>query len=228
LAIKFVKPVPHFLVYFPTSISERGARVAAIISVDDNCERACDEWLLIKSVNADKVEHMLPLVDMELSAKLGAECPEMESACEPRRELERRVEAANGVLAQDRWRRFPYLTTTRQGDYIDPAVEWFDDVEVEFKDARLRVAYQGRTLISERKPAWAYRGVYRGPSRECMRYGQAAVETVAFDPETGILLLGLKYWAPFEGCAEPRWDFHPIRLPTLRRKAVPGRDGGPP
>jgi hypothetical protein len=53
------------------------------------------------------------------------------------------------------------------------------------------------------------------------------MEAFAFDPETGTVVIMFKFWATFEGCSEPPWDFHAIPLPALRRKAQ-DRDGGAP
>jgi hypothetical protein len=211
-----------YIVEFPTSISERGDRIAAIVSVEDNCESRCDEWLIIKDVKKDKIEHAVVLIDAELSSKIGWSCVDAWSTCAHRFEVERRVEAANAVLARDRWRRLPCFNGTWRPDRIEGGCEQFSGLDVRFEDPRLVISHQGRVLLDRRVPSWIYR------DSSCKQAASTDIESFALDPETGILVVGLQFWSQVEGCAVPRWDFHPISMPILRRKAPRDRDGGAP
>jgi hypothetical protein len=213
---------------FPTSITERGDRIAAMISIDSNRESFELEWLVFKDVGTDKIEGELDLMDLDLSLMLDRDCRNWPEPCIHMNEVHRRVTAANAVLAKDRWRPIPCFYGAMQPQRDEPACDRFtEDVEVEFENGRLRISDRGRQLINARKPTW----VYRDPSPSCNFSAMTAVRSRAFDPQTGTLVLGLHFWSTVEGCSEPRWDVHPIRLPalrTLRSKASRDRDGGPP
>jgi hypothetical protein len=75
-------------------------------------------------------------------------------------------------------------------------------------------------------PSWS-------PTRHhpaCKGTIESYVESVAFDPETGLFIIGLSFEGAEGGgeCRTPLWDFHPIRLPMFRREALQKRDGGAP
>src|SRR5262249_4286206 len=65
---------PRYLMVFPTSISERGERIAALVSVMDNSEAWYLQWLFIKNVKTDKLDQDIELIDMDLSSKLATNC----------------------------------------------------------------------------------------------------------------------------------------------------------
>jgi hypothetical protein len=225
VTIEWVSLSPDYVMQFPTSINNRGDRIAAIISNDDNSESFDLEWILIKKVDTDNFDEAIDLMDLDLALKLGRDCRDGPATCIHMDELNRRVAAANAVLAKDRWRPIPCFYGAMQPQRDEPACDRFtEDVEVEFEDGRLRISDRGRQLINARKPTW----VYRDPSPSCNFAAMTAVRSRAFDPQTGILVLGLHFWATVEGCSEPRWDVHPIRLPALRSKVSRDRDGGAP
>jgi hypothetical protein len=179
---------------------------------------------VIKNVKTDKSEGTIELVGTDLMMKLVSNCQDGPSTCIHMDELNQRVDAANAVLAKDRWRPFPCFIGLKQPDRKEPGCEHFFETKTDFEDARLRVSHRGRLLLDVRKPTW----VYRDPSRGCKSTERTELQSEAFDPATGIYVVGLGFWAMVEGCDEPIWDFHPIRLPALRSKPARGRDGGAP
>jgi hypothetical protein len=215
---------PDFFVQFPTSITERGDRIAGIVSLMGNRENSFPEWIVIKNVNTDKVESTIDLMNYDLLRKIYIDCKNGLSTCVHLDEVKQRVAAANAVLAQDQWRQIPCFYGAMQPERDGPECEPFYEVEVEFEDARLRVSHEGRQLINARKPTW----IYRDPSPSCKPHAMTAIRSRAFDPATGILVVGLHFWATIEGCDEPLWDLHPVRLPALRSKPARGRDRGAP
>jgi len=222
--IRWIAEDVRYVVDFPTSISERGDRVVAIISVEEAGEIFNPQWLVIKSVHSDKLERVIDVIDWTLADKLMRHCREGPSACIHLHEVQRRVDAANAVLAGDRWRRFPcFLDLGRwRPNRFEAGCDRFRGLKVRFQDSQLTVSHQGRNLVSLKQPTWAYRGA------SCKEFMRTDIESASFDPETGIYVVGLYFWATVEGCDVPRWDFHPIRLPMLRSKAIHDLDGGTP
>jgi hypothetical protein len=210
-----------YLIEFPTSISERGNRIAALVSADDNCTLLCDQQLIIKDVKSDRIEQVIDIIDAELSSKIGWTCPADWSTCIQRQEVERRINAANAVLAQDTWRRLPCYRGGFRPDRIETGCEKFLQLDVRFQDPRLIVSWRGRVLFSRSVPTWIYRDA------SCKSAANTDIESYALDPKTGTLVVGLQFWATFEGCSVPRWDVHAIQLPALRREAQ-DHDGGAP
>ena len=209
-----------YLADFPTSISERGDRIAAIVSMEDTGEIYNPEWLVIKNIQTDKIEQSVELIGWDLYFKLWNKCHHTLSPCI--QEVEQRVAAANAVLAKDRWRRLPCFRGSWRLDRIEGGCEQFLELDATFKDPWLIISQRGRVLLKRSIPRW----IYRDPS--CKENAATDIESIALDPQTGILVVGLQFWGMVEGCAVPRWDFHPIRLPMLRSKATQGRDGEAP
>jgi hypothetical protein len=224
VTIEWVSLSPDYIMQFPMSINKHGDKIAAVISNDDNSESFDLEWLLIKKVDTDKIDEAIDLMDLDLALELGRDCRDGPETCIHMDELKRRVAVANAVLAKDQWRRLPCYVGLMQPEHEGPGCEQFSEAEVNFEDGRLRVSHRGRVLINTGKPTW----IYRDPAPACKPNAMTRMESEAFDPETGILVVGLHFWATMEGCNEPRWDFHPIRLPALRSKASRNRDGGAP
>ena len=178
------------------------------------------EWLVIKNIRTDKIEQSIELIGWDLYSKLWKKCHHTLSPCI--QEVEQRVEAANAVLAKERWRRLPCFRGSGRPDRIEGGCEQFLELDATFKDPWLIISQRGRVLLKRSIPAW----IYRDPS--CKTNAATDIESIALDPQTGILVVGLQFWGMVEGCTVPRWDFHPIRLPMLRSKATQGRDGGAP
>ena len=222
--IQWVSGSPDYIVHFPTSINECGDRVAAIISSSGNIESFFPEWIEIKNVKTDESERTIQIVGFDLMNKLERYCSKGPSTCPYMDQLKKRVAAANAALAEDRWRPFPCAVGIMKSKPDDPECEPFFETEVEFKNHRLIISRQNRVLLNVRKPTWAYRD--RSPG--CRATERTEIQSAAFDPKTGIFVVGLEFWAMVEGCDEPLWDFHPIRLPALRKKPARGRDAGAP
>jgi hypothetical protein len=209
---------------FPTSISDRDDRIAALVSVHDNSEAFHLQWLVIKKIQDDKVERVIDLVDLELASKLEASCDNGLSSCIYKDQVEQRLRTANAALSRYSWRAFPCYRKQRTGGLtrFEPGCERFRDLTVRFKDPWLLVSLHGRTLLNQQRHAWAYRG------QSCKKYMETSVESFAFDPETSIFVVGVSFSAPLEGCDVPIWELHPIRAPQLAKDLLPERDGGAP
>jgi hypothetical protein len=152
------------------SISERGDRVAALVSIEGNCERQCEIWLVIKNVKTDNIVKIIDLIDPELSSKIGWTCPDTWSTCNQKPEVKRRIQAANAVLANDRWRPFPCYFGVWAPERVEAGCEpAFSQFDIDFENARLRIAHQGRVLVNARKPAWPYRDPLRSPGGALVR-----------------------------------------------------------
>jgi hypothetical protein len=215
------------MVDFPTSISEDGRRIAAIISIEGELEGYFLEWLAIKDLKQDKLEEEIEIIGIGLSFKLGYDCEQDISACVP--ELQGRVDAANALLANDPWRPFPCILIYHSGrpERMGPGCELLAELDVDYKDPQLIISRGGRPVVNRSMPTWS--PTYRKP--KCKGLIDIYVESVAFDPETGLFVIALKFVGIGHTrgeCAEPRWDFHPIRLPMFRREAHRARDGGTP
>jgi hypothetical protein len=209
---------------FPTSISEHSGRVAALVSVHDNSESWQLQWLVIKKIKTDKTERIIDLIDLELSSKLATSCGTGPSTCIHKDEVEERLQDANAELSKHSWRAFPCYRTLRIDGLsrVEPGCERFRDLRVLFQDPWLLVSLHGRVLLNQRRRAWAYRG------QSCKKYMETSVESFAFDPETGVFVVGISSSASSEGCDVPLWDIHPIRVPKLVKELLPDRDGGAP
>lgn len=209
---------------FPTSISEHGDRLAALVSIHDNSESYYLQWLVIKKVKTDKIEQIIALVDAEFSSKLATRCRDGLSSCIHKDEVEQRLQAANAVLSRHRWRAFPCYRKLRTGGLtrFGSGCEEFRDLTADYQDTWLLVSHRARVVLNERRPTWAYRG------ESCKRYMTTDTESIAYDPETGVFVVGIGFSPGVEGCDTPIWDFHPIRVPMLGRGILLGRDGGVP
>jgi hypothetical protein len=215
---------PWYLMQFPTSISEQSDRVAALVSVDNNGDIFQPQWLVLKMRKTDKVERIIPLVDLELASKLATSCREGPSSCIYKDEVDQRIRAANALLDRYRWRALPcYRELRTDGETrFGPGCDRFRDLAVLYEDPWLLISLHGRVLLNQRRPTWGYRG------QSCKKYMDTCAESIAFDPETGVFIVGIFFWATIEGCDVPLWDFHPIRVPMLEEKTLPGLDGGAP
>ena len=213
-----------YFVQFPTSISEHGDRVAAIISIDGEGEAYYPEWLVIKDISTNKSAPKIDLISPDLSSKLEFSCRNNLSMCIA--EVEASIDVANDMLARHQWRRFPCFLTpgSSRPERTEPGCEYFSELDFEFDDPRLLVSHRGRHILTRAMPAWS---PTQNPS--CKREIDSYVESVAFDPATGVLVVGLRFvGTEGGGCPAPAWDYHPIRLPMLRGQATHDRDGGAP
>lgn len=215
----------EYLIDFPTSISPDGRRIAAMVSVDGQLESYFPEWLAIKDLEADRTEQVLDVIDPALSGRLNSteNCVGNLAPCIA--EAQRMAEAVNAVLAQDRWHPFPciYINHSSRPDRMDPGCELLEELRFEYKDPRLIISREGRPVVTRMLPSWSPK--YRKPKCTGVTI-DTYVESVAFDPGTGLFVISLRFVGPegnFE-CPTPRWDFHPIRLPMFRRGA--GREDG--
>jgi hypothetical protein len=215
----------HFVI-FPTSITEKGDRIAAIVSIDGEGEEFFPEWLVIKELKTDKVEQKIDLIAPSLSWKFRTKCRDSLSPCVP--DVLQHVQAANAVLDNDRWRPFPCISVLEweRPERMGPGCEVLSELTIEFQDPQLIISRRGRPLVARSMPAWS--PAYHHPA--CKGTIDSRVESVALDPETGLFIIGLSFVGA-EGdmeCATPIWDFHPIRLPMFRLEAFKKRDRGAP
>ena len=226
LRIDWVDASQTLVVQFPVSITESGDRIAKIVSKNsyDYHHLLFPLWVKIKSVKTDESESMIEVISPDLASKLFDDCLNGPSTCIHMDELKERVAAANAVLEKDRWRPFPCIRTESEKERDEPGCEPLFEMSLKFKGARLLVSRRKRQLINARKPTWAY----RDPSRECLSQERTKLQSVAFDPETGLLVIGLQFSSMIEGCDVPFWDFHPIRLPVPRKEPPRDCDGGTP
>jgi len=221
----WISPDSGFVAQFPVSINERRDRIAAIASRMGNFEWFFPQWIIIKDARTDRLVSTIDLVPPDLAFRLLVHCDYTPSTCRHLDEVNQRVDAANTELAKDQWRPFPCFRGMMQPERKEPGCERFFEAEVNFdKTARLRVSHKGRVVLNELKPTWPY----RDRSSSCNAAAETDTQSDAFDPETGILVVGLQFWATFEGCSEPLWNFHPVRLPALRGRPALGLDGGAP
>jgi hypothetical protein len=215
-----------YLVAFPTSISEDSDRIASIISIDDEGEEFFLEWLVIKDLKNDEVQQKIDLIDPDLSLKLGSKCRQSLAACIP--DVEQRVQAANALLAKDKWRPFPCISSRSwpRPERTGPGCEVLSELRIEFQDPDLIISRGEHRIVTRTMPTWSK--THRHPS--CKGSIDSYVESVAFDPETGLFVITLRFVGAEGGgeCRTPVWDFHPIRLPMFRREALQKRDGGAP
>jgi hypothetical protein len=209
---------------FPISITERGDRIAAMVSIDGNRESFEREWIVIKKVDKDEVESVIDVMDLDLSLKLDRDCRNWPAPCVHMDEVNRRVAEVNAVLAKGRWRRLPCYSGLMDPDRSEPGCDRIWELDIDFENTRLRVVQRGRLLVDAQKPTW----IYRHPRPSCNSAAMTGMESVSFDLETGILVVGLHFWSTVEGCSVPRWDFHPIRVPALRSKPSRDHDGRAP
>ena len=199
-----------------------------MISIDGELEGYFPESILIKNTEDEAVRQEMALIDSEMSVKLGSphHCLENQSVCIP--DVERLVDAANAVLAQDRWRPFPCIDNhSSRPDRMDPGCEILEELRFEYKDPRLIISRDGRPVVTRTLARWSPK--YRKPKCKGVTI-DTYVASVAFDPGTGLFVISLRFVGPegnFE-CPTPRWDFHPIRLPMFRRAAQQRDDGGTP
>jgi hypothetical protein len=127
VTIEWQSSSPDHVMQFPTSITERGDRVAAMISIDSNRESFELEWLVFKNVNTDKIEGTLDLMDLDLSLMLDRDCRNWPEPCIHMDEVNRRVAEANVVLAKDRWRPIPCFYGAMQPERDEPACDRFTE-----------------------------------------------------------------------------------------------------
>lgn len=202
-----------FPLKFPPSISENGDLVASVVRDDNNMEYFFPVWLRVKNVRTDQTVHLIELLPLELRENLEHHCRHMSPTCPYMHDLEERAAAANAALAHHRWRAFPcyrYLGASGP-ERLGAGCEHFQDLEVSFEDPRLRIVLEGRVLLDASPPSWAYR------NPRCYDVVNTQVGPMAYDPETGILLLWTTFLASSEGCSSPPWEFHPLRLPLVRK-----------
>jgi hypothetical protein len=110
---------------------------------------------------------------------------------------------------------------------MGPGCEALAQLRFEFQDPRLVVSRDGHPTVTRTLPSWS--PTYGKP--RCKGLVDTYVESVAFDPDSGLFVIALSFVGIGHGggdCAEPRGDFHPIRLPMFRREALQGRDAGVP
>lgn len=214
----------HYLLKFPTSISADGTLIAGIVSGEDMGESFHPLWLRIKKVSIDRTVRLIDLNGDDTIRKLEVDCHGRLLGCVYVRELEEIAEAANAVLAENRWRVFPcYRDLGPTGpERLEAGCEKFRDVEVNYEKHHLRVTYHGHTLVNKSRPSWAYQG------RLCKDSWEAVGMPMAFDPETGLLVVWIRAFAGSEVCDVPPDDFHAIRVPALRGEPLPDQDGGAP
>lgn len=211
----------YYFVEFPTSVSHDGTRIAAMISIESG-DPFTPEWLVIKDLENDEVEETIDLIDPVLSSWLIQHCREDVSPCVVH--VERRVQAANAAVETERWRPFPCFSVrgSERRERMGPGCDILEELRFEYKDPRLIISRGGRPVVTRTLPRWSPK--YRKPKCNGITI-DTYVESVAFDPATGLFVISLRFVGPegnFE-CPTPRWDFHPIRLPMYRRE-----DGGAP
>lgn len=199
---------------FPPSISEHGDLVASTVGADSASDQLVPVWLRIKKVSTDRTLHLIELLPWEpLKRNLANHCQPMNPTCPYLHDLEERATAVNAVLAHHRWRVFPcYRDIDASGpDRFGAGCENFQDLEVTFADPRLRIVLEGRVLLDTSRPSWAYRDP-RGSVGMITEVGP-----MAYDPETGLLLLWTTFVASAGGANRPVWEFHPLHLPLVRK-----------
>jgi hypothetical protein len=214
-----------YLIEIPTSISEDGLRIAAMTSIDAAVDSYYPQWLVVKDLNTEEIRQTFDLIDPDLSLKLVSpyHCRNNLSACIP--EILQRVQAANAMLAKDQWRPFPCISS--RPERMGPGCELLSELHFELQGPRLIISRGERRIVTRFMPQWS--PAYHKPG--CKGLIDIHLESVAFDPETGLFVISLGFVSIGEGggeCAAPRWDFHPIRLPMFRREALQKRDGGAP